>query len=137
MARYYIDVDKAYDALNEKTKGKPPEYCGIAEEFIQVVDNLPAADVVPRSEVERLKVEGGILEQECGKLMGTVDSLEIELEAMRTAANSYKMHYDSLAREIFAEIENLSVNTVDDWGNSVQIIGEIDYAELKKKYTEK
>lgn len=38
--------------------------------------------------------------------------------------------------EIFEEIENLSVNTVDDWGNSVQIISEIDYAELKKKYTE-
>ncbi|MBE6547834.1 MAG: hypothetical protein E7667_03005 [Ruminococcaceae bacterium] len=41
-----------------------------------------------------------------------------------------------VAREIFEEIENLSVNTVDDWGNSVQIISEIDYAELKKKYTE-
>ena len=38
-----------------------------------------------------------------------------------------------VARGIFEEIENLSVNTVDDWGNSVQIISEIDYAELKKE----
>ena len=42
----------------------------------------------------------------------------------------------SEVEKIFEEIENLSVNTVDDWGNSVQIISEIDYAELKKKYTD-
>ena len=51
MARY-IDADKAYDALNEITKGKPPQYCGIVEDCVNVIDDLPDADVV---EVVRCK----------------------------------------------------------------------------------
>lgn len=46
----------------------------------QCIDMTPAEDVVPR----------------------------VELDAMRGAANSYKMHYENLAREIFAEIRNIA-----------------------------
>ena len=113
------------------------------------------ADVVPKSEVERLKVEGGILEQECGKLMGRVASLEIDLEAMRSAANSYKMHYENLAREIFEEIEKIRFKEIHKcetlrkrenevlrrkyWEGGYNSLRQLSYwlAELKKKYLPK
>ncbi len=119
----YIDVD----ALLEAVKGRrlifeenTPVEEAIAEQvsvFEEAIEELPAADVVPKSEVERLKKE----------------------------RDEYKKHVDSdiiyvhrikadVAREIFEEIENLSVDTVDDWGNDVRIISDIDFAELKKKY---
>lgn len=47
------------------------------------VRRIPSADVVPRSELERVKVE---------------------LDAMRGAANSYKMHYENAKKEIGEEI---------------------------------
>ena len=39
--------------------------------------------------------------------LALINRLDVELEAMRAAASSYKMHYDNLAREIFAEIEKV------------------------------
>lgn len=135
MPRYY-DIDK----LKEMIEAKADTLIEGKESFLYVakwLELLPPADVAPKSEVERLKVEGGILEQECGKLMGTVASLEIELAAMRTAANSYKMHYENLAREIFEEIERLAMSKIDaDLSiaqlNDTYYIEAID--ELKKKY---
>ncbi|MBQ9760125.1 MAG: hypothetical protein IJW16_02120 [Clostridia bacterium] len=47
MARYYIDIDAAYDVLVAKTKGKPPEYCALIEECTSAIDDLPPADVRP------------------------------------------------------------------------------------------
>ncbi len=55
-----------------------------------------STDVVPKSEVYGFSAE---------ELAQKVEGLTIELEAMRCAANSYKMHYENLAREIFEEIE--------------------------------
>lgn len=78
------------------------------------------ADVVPKSEVDRLTVE---------------------LEAMRGSANSYKMHYEKakqeVAREIFEEIEKqigfYRMSMHIDRGVK-GIVNVLD--ELKKKYTE-
>ena len=54
---------------------------------IQTIEALPSADVAPKSEVERLTVE---------------------LDAMRGAANSYKMHYENAKAEVARlETENL------------------------------
>ena len=47
------------------------------------VRRIPSADVVPRSELERVNVE---------------------LDAMRGAANSYKLHYENARKEIGEEI---------------------------------
>ena len=49
----------------------------------RAIENAPTVDVVPRSEVEELKVE---------------------LEAMRGAANSYKLHYEKAKQEVAREI---------------------------------
>ena len=62
-----------------------------------------------------------------------IKELTVEVEAMRGAANSYKMHYENakseVAREIFEEIED---DCFDQFG---YLDYEAFYA-LKKKYTE-
>lgn len=75
-----------------------------------------------------------------------IERLTIDLEAMRGAANSYKMHYEKakseVAREIFAEIEQIIENSkyqqltpfgTEERYNPYLIKKHI--AELKKKYT--
>lgn len=81
------------------------------------------ADVVPREEVDNLKVE---------------------FDAMRSAANSYKMHYQNIAKEIFEEIDKILSDdvqtTYDCNGNAYHRVYfedlTEDIAELKKKYAE-
>lgn len=102
----YIDADKVMEEINQIGGHNLCEWETIGVKAL--IDRQPTADVVPKSEVEKLTVE---------------------LDAMRGAANSYKIHYDSIAREIFEEIEKLHLH----------ITNEFDvrrYTELKKKYTE-
>ena len=78
----------------------------------RMIDNIPSADVVPRSEVEELKAE---------------------LEAMRGAANSYKLHYEKakqeVAMEILGDIYDLSKHSRKDMRITYS-----DFDELRKKY---
>ncbi len=120
----YIDVDRLIAHLNDEIEGCEKPFGSRANgksiaygtmlglrSAISFAETLATADVAPKSEVERLT---------------------IELEAMRTAANSYKMHYENLAREIFQEIErHMATNNAD-----LSIIKASTFAELKKKYTE-
>ena len=75
----------------------------------QCIDATPSEDVVPRE----------------------------ELDAMRDAANSYKMHYETakaeVAREIFEEIDRGIAEQYPIY--SAESIRKL-LAELKKKYTE-
>ena len=121
MARY-IEGKALLNALKEERK--KGNFVFTAKWIKEIIDDLPTADVVPKSEVERL---------------------ETELKAMRGAANSYKMHYEKakaeVAREIFEEMDNI----LDDYKLSERGLrfirdGELSidqrYAELKKKYSE-
>lgn len=99
---------------------------------------LDTADVVPRSEVD--------WHREAELNAQRIMELEVELQAMRGAANSYKMHYENLAREIFEEIENvlkivkIPCTNEDGYITPLRVnywaIDPNDYAELKKKYTD-
>lgn len=98
----------------------------------------PTEDVVPRAEVEKLRArafEQGKRDNVYGltaeELAQKSEQLAVELEAMRSAANSYKMHYENLAREIFEEIEK-----VVNYALCVDITDWSSFVELKKKYTE-
>lgn len=67
-----------------------------------------------------------------------VEELSIELEAMRGAAKSYKMHYENaeqeVARDIFEEIDTqLAFFQKHCFSNTTKIILDV-IAELKKKY---
>ncbi len=97
------------------------------------ISKLPPADVVPKSEVlEMQKEQLGRLKE----IKSEVERVTVEYEAMRGAANSYKMHYEQakaeVAREIFAEIERLCDAHL--YWNNCSIIQRDDIAELKKKY---
>lgn len=114
------------------------------------------ADVVPKSEVDELKQD-----LEIAKI--AIDNRNVKLEGMRTAANSYKMHYEkaikdvevwkqnrfnlyqrlecykmarqNVAREIFEEIEKITMhNVTSSYGIWLMSMGEDAFAELKKKY---
>lgn len=111
--------------LNNPDKTKAFGYDAI--EILTEIKYAPTADVAPKSEVERLTVE---------------------LDAMRGAANSYKMHYENakaeVAREIFEEIEKIMDTLIYDYkkvsryqdGDTVWYVKDFLLAELKKKYME-
>ena len=85
MPRYENTYSPCDDCqYNYSSNGQDMGMCEMCE-----FNQLLKADVVPRSEVERLTVE---------------------LEAMRGAANSYKLHYEKakqeVAEKIFAELDN-------------------------------
>ena len=149
MARY-IDADKLTEELKLLEMFITGMQCGktqlteaVAEykkSALRLIDEQQTADVVPKSEVERLTVE---------------------LDAMRGAANTYKMHYENarkeierlkyntgvafnhyfdgrkeVAREIFEELLKEASLRFDGFRNT--IIFPLDYYnELKKKYTER
>ena len=101
MARY-IDADELLNKL--------PDVLPYKASVKRVLMQAPEADVVPKSEVERVYY-----------------NLQAVLEERAETKQE-------IAREIFEEIDTL----VDDWKHSyiqsIQFIAEL--AELKKKYTE-
>ena len=146
MARY-IDADKLEKHLPQSVSKHNVIINGneypvfLVDHILHEIRNYPTADVVPKSEVERLNVE---------------------LDAMRGAANTYKMHYENamkeierlkdyntgvafkhyfdgrkeVARDIFEEIESKKTFLKDCVGNMSVVVLFKDISELKKKYTE-
>ncbi len=110
----YIEADSTIKAIRDKFNIYFEVPCDSDDRRVQeiigkvknVIQEQPTADVVPKSEAERLTVE---------------------LEAMRTAANSYKMHYENLARAIFEDMDKLLHRN----GCFVHIQ---NYNRFKKKY---
>ena len=126
----YIDLDKALAILENSLNYSKTQLGNTNEEYkkgciaaikddIGNVSHMPTEDVVPRSEVEQLKVE---------------------FEAMRGAANSYKMHYEQakqeVAREIFNEVElaMLVCKVFRDRTEYYEFDLKESIAELEKKY---
>ena len=110
----YIDADVLikklfpYDVVDKK------DYAINAKAVAFAIANIPTADVVPKSEVERV-----------------YDNLKAVLEERAETKQE-------VAREIFEEIEK-ALNLSKCYGNSGTYFEhdiETDIAELKKKYTE-
>jgi hypothetical protein len=145
MSRY-IDADKVMEEIDRIGGHNLCEWETIGVKAL--IDRQPTADVVPKSEVDRAYERGferGKKDNVCGfsaeEIAQKAENIAIELEAMRTAANSYKMHYENaraeVAREIFEEIEK-ELNFFKNYRlyiEDVQCMFGV-LAELKKKYTE-
>jgi hypothetical protein len=113
-----------------------------------LVEDAPEADVVPKSEVDRAYQRGferGKKDNVCGfsaeEIAQKAEKIAIELEAMRMAANSYKMHYKNarveVAMEIFEEIRDLIHFTMKPYSTTLYARIEFEkLEELKKKYME-
>ena len=110
------------------------------------VENIPTADVVPKSEVEKLNKELDELAEEHSNLIIEKDELfdiavkqNLEIEALKIANEKMYAAIEAtkaeVAREILGEVESLFYKTdfLDELG---YIEFEIALAELKKKYTE-
>ena len=125
----YIDADALikkifpYDVVDKKY------YTINAKAVADAIDNAPTADVVPKSEVERLEKEKAEL------LVSKETDVHISMEKLvkvRTEHPIFNAIEEKVAREIFEEIESLFLKD-----NFRLICNRIDFAELKKKYTDK
>lgn len=137
-------ISTACLGCNQEFSDEPcePDACAI----IQAIMALPLADVVPREEFEALqrRYDLAVTEREANA-KALIDA-NIDLEAMRGAANSYKMHYENLASGIFEELETVMKTRVRRCVNEDGVITPLqdscwtieigDYAQIKKKYTE-
>ena len=134
----YISKTELLKVINTDIAEAHNERC---VQLLNAILYATTADVVPKSEVEKLTVE---------------------LDAMRGAANTYKMHYENamkeierlkdyntgvafkhyfdgrkeVAMEIFEEIESKKMFLKDCVGNMGVVVLFKDISELKKKYTE-
>ena len=122
MARY-IDLEELAKRINENIKPDTPEENALIEwckdECIRQGYAMPTADVVPRSEVEKL-------EEHIDDLNDSKEHLCVMLEEARA----------DVAREIFEEIEeHIKGVGFSSFAERFEFIDWI--AELKKKYTEK
>jgi hypothetical protein len=167
MARY-IDADKLiekYERLMKEPWNKtsaPPSWAIAWDCVIADIDDVPTADVVPKSEVEkwvdRCKDWHEIGELKCKEIerlhgillqftdivhkwgaKNNIDTSEISLVPIlqEEADSIIKKANQELAREIFKEIQSCLVRR--HWNGFDIVTFEFDavkYAELKKKYTE-
>lgn len=119
MARY-IDADK----FTERIKVSPA-FCNINDGLllqrvvIDLLNNAPTADVVPKSEVERLQ-----------KIL---DSYALQYGTVKDQQDVIDKANQELASEIFEEIEKIAC--VYKLDGDFYLDNGI-YTELKKKYTE-
>lgn len=88
--------------------------------IVEMLDNAPTADVVPKSEVEKLSIELLHTKEDYGDLFETLLKTKNEV-----------------ARKIFAEIERAIEDAESEleWGDTILDI-ERCLDQLKKKYTE-
>ena len=138
MARY-IDADKFVKqferALEHQQKYGLYNHAKLTEYVIKAIENEPTADVVPKSEVEKIA--------EVAKQ--NIDSANERAETFRVASEKSRVLQETaratVAREIFEEIEKAHNECI--WIDITTRIGylqqtkfEHKLAELKKKYTE-
>ena len=130
MARY-VDADKFKQQL-ETAMEKLHLIGGIkgvdVGAVIKALDMQPAADVVPRSEIERLEKENAEL-----LISGTTDILisNYKLFRVRTEHPIFKAIRETVAKEIFDAIDESMIRD-----HAAMVIRVEKFIELKKKYTE-
>ena len=137
MARYINEdefiawVKEHWCADCQNDNGLRCRVCWI-DDAIDIVEEAPEADVVPKSEVEELQAEVGRLEKENAELLvSETTDIRISMEKLvkvRTEHPIFKAIKEKVAREIFEEIEDVL--------NNIGYFDELDFKALKKKYTE-
>lgn len=145
----YIDTQYLFkcETCRHYTEGQGCNtFCDSGECYSPNMNKIPTADVAPKSEVDRAYERGferGKKNNVCGfsaeEIAQKAEKIAIELEAMRMAANSYKMYYENarveVAREIFEEIEKYK-RIIIEGTKPVYTLKQRELEELKKKYTE-
>ncbi len=153
MARYIDATQLQAKILDASIKNKLSESREVLKIFDKMVQDMPTADVVPKSEVDEMKKDRyHILPDGRIELIprSDVKALEKEFERLQNILDSYALQYGTVmdkhtvidkeravvAREIFEEIEEIAMHGVTPLGLCLMSMGEAAFAELKKKYTE-
>ena len=106
----YIEREALENAFEDESKNG--NFVFTANWIMEILDNLPHADVVPKSEVDEIKEE--------------YERLKLEYAGFEAGVkHGIKMFKIKVAREIFEELERIGLVLPYD-----------DYLELKNKYTE-
>lgn len=129
----YIDADALIEMCKRQiecewnTIAAPNSWADAFQDFSDLVEQTPTADVAPRSEVEKL-------EEHIDDLNDSKEHLCVMLEEARA----------DVAREVFEKIEGQLRGTLDHFRQNYDvresgaiIVALSQIAELKKKYTEK
>lgn len=153
MARY-IDADALLNALKEERKNG--NFVFTSKWIKEIIDNLPPADVVPKSEVIEIENKLRLLEdkltqyeQVCGKLIikdgigigllpdGKETVYILKSIAKVTKELAIRRTRQEVAMEIFEELQSCLIQR--HW-NGLDIVSfefdAVKYAELKKSFTE-
>lgn len=128
----YIKREALLNALKEERK--KGNFVFTSKWIKEMMDDLPGADVAPKSEVEELicKLECFL----CHVTGGRLSKHTYDLKTMETVAtdcinetynDGYGAGYKDCAREIFEEIEKLHLHVTNEFDVR-------RYAELKKKH---
>lgn len=147
MSKEYINRELLENALEDENKNG--NFVFTANWIMEIVDNLPNADVAPKSEVEELLTRLNNVYVAIDIAEDDVYRLEKENEELKYT-NQHLFEFIAevkreIAIEIFDEIEGIieasEYELLDDFGDAIakchnerMIID--DLAELKKKYTE-
>ena len=132
----YIDADKLVEMCKRQiecewnTIAAPNSWADAFQDFSDLVEQTPTADVVPKSEVDMSQH----LLKDAWKRIEELDELCGELQKSKT----------EVAREIFEEIEKLlecgfsscHINGTEEQFDFYRADLGFQLAELKKKYTE-
>lgn len=140
----YIDREKIFPNGVFYVSAENPE--SSLTELINRICNLPTADVVPKSEVERLK---RAYEGSQKTIKGLTEMIREKNKELAKLETHLELHYGEkslnnliaeqradIAREIFEEIESKKMFLKDCVGNMGVVVLFKDISELKKKYTE-
>jgi hypothetical protein len=120
----YIECKALLKALKEERKNG--NFVFTSKWIKEIMDNLPKADVVPKSIFELWKQNAEKLAEENDALKDSNEHLAVMLMEAKT----------DVAREIFEEIEKLSYYAPTPYDDEINVVDYEDIAALKKKYTE-
>lgn len=133
MARC-IDADKLCEALKSMASVQYPDKQNTILGVVSSIENFPTADVVPKSEWNRIYTE---LE---GLKSSTLPRLRLDLQMANTKVAEADMAKAEVAREIFEEIEKAYERSFwidnDNIGHFQRFKLDQYLAELKKIYAE-
>lgn len=118
----------------------PPDKCGYNTEeemgagaacyyIMKDVEKIPTADVAPKSEVEKQKLEIWRLQGQVNRLKKYDEERDIALHARLIAKAKAEV-----AMEIFADIAKYERKPIPE-SKPVYVLKQSDFDELKKKYT--
>lgn len=139
----YIDADAAVEQARLNYCKGCYSYNGVMcracvfDDTMSFIEDYPAADVVPKSELAIISVQNAALENTKNELLVQLALSEAAKDMVKKSANAaIEIAKQKVAREIFGEIDKIAMPYATPLGNCAMSVGIVSYELLKKKYTE-